>query len=326
MRVIRSLDEVPPDFGPSALTIGNFDGVHAAHRKILRRVRDVAAAQNLKPSVLTFNPHPTKVVAPARAPRLMTTPEQRCALMQQEGIQQVLILPFDRHVAQLSPQQFVERVLVSKLGVRAVLVGHDFCFGHKQSGNVRVLTELGAQHGFTTEVVDAVTLRGHLVSSTALRRLIGKGRVAQAARLLERPYALEGEVVTGHGVGARQTVPTLNLATRTEVLPATGVYITRTRDLDGPRAWPSITNIGHRPTFGGDPQLSIETFLLEPLDHDAPRHIRVEFLWRVRDEHKFPDPPALKAQILRDVARAQAYFRRREKWTRQSDIPIDSMA
>ena len=321
-RVFRSLDETPPDFGPSALTIGNFDGVHAAHRRILRRVRQVAGERGLAPSVLTFHPHPTKVVAPARAPRLMTSPEQRCALMRAEGIRQVLILPFDRDVAQLSPQQFVEHVLVGKLGVRAVLVGHDFRFGHKQAGNVQVLEELGGQYGFTTEVLGAVTLRGRLVSSTTLRHLIDKGRVSQAARLLERPYALEGEVVAGHGVGSRQTVPTLNLAPHTEVLPATGVYVTRTQDLDDGRAWQSITNVGYRPTFDHDGHaeggLSIETFLLEPLAGSTPRRIRVEFLWRVRNERQFPDAQALKQQILRDAAVAQAYFRRIKKWTRLS--------
>ena len=322
MRVFRSLDEIPPDFGPSALTIGNFDGVHAAHRRILRRVKQVALEHGLKASVLTFHPHPSKVVAPARAPRLMTTPSERVALMADEGIDQVLIMPFDRHVAHLTPAQFVERVLIAKLGVRAVILGHDFCFGYKKSGNISVLAELGRQYGFTTEEVRAVSVRGRLVSSTGLRQLIGDGRVAQAARLLERPYTLEGDVVAGRGVGSRQTVPTLNLAPSTEVLPATGVYVTRTIALDDRRAWPSVTNIGHRPTFGDSPEISIETFLLEPLGPDTPRRIRVEFLWRVRDERRFPDPPALKQQILRDVAVAQAYFRRRQKWTRRSDSPF----
>jgi riboflavin kinase/FMN adenylyltransferase len=263
-------------------------------------------------------------VAPARAPRLMTSPEQRCALMQEEGIEQVLIMPFDRHVVHLSPEQFVEQVLVRKLGVRAVVLGHDFCFGYKQSGNVRVLQELGRKYGFTTEEVKAVTVRGRLVSSTALRQLIEAGRVAQAARLLERPCALEGEVVAGRGVGSKQTVPTLNLAANTEVLPATGVYVTRTHHLENDRVWPSVTNIGYRPTFGDGQELSIETFLLEPLDGETPRRIRVEFLWRVRNERQFPDAQALKRQILRDAGVAQAYFRRVKKWTCRSDYPVDS--
>jgi len=331
-RIFHSLGEVPPDFGPSALTIGNFDGVHAAHGRILRRVREVAAERGLTPSVLTFHPHPTKVVAPARAPRLMTSPEQRCELMRAEGIEQVLILPFDRELAQLSPQQFVKQVLADKLGVRAVLVGHDFRFGYKQSGNLQVLEDLGRQYGFTTDAIEAVILRGRLVSSTTLRHLIDKGRVSEAARLLERPYALEGEVVAGRGVGSRQTVPTLNLAPDTEVLPATGVYVTRTRDLEDGRAWPSVTNVGYRPTFhhnghadGGD-KVSIETFLLEPLEGPTPRGIRVEFLRRLRDERKFPDPHSLKLQILRDVARAQTFFRRLKKWTNRPIVPADSMA
>jgi riboflavin kinase/FMN adenylyltransferase len=336
MRVFRSLDEVPPDFGPSVLTIGNFDGVHAGHRRILRRVKQVADERALKASALTFSPHPSKVVAPARAPRLMTSPVERCALMQADGIEQVFIMPFDEQVVQLTPEQFVERVLVRKLDVRAVVLGHDFCFGYKQSGNVRVLQELGRKYGFTTEEVKAVTVRGRVVSSTALRQLIEAGRVAQAARLLERHYALEGDVVAGRGVGSKQTVPTLNLATNTEVLPATGVYVTRTvgqdsspaRVLQDPlfaaRVWQSITNVGYRPTFGDGHELSIETFLLQPLDGETPRRIRVELLWRVRDERQFPDAQALKQQILRDVGVAQAYFRRLEKWTCRSDSPVNS--
>jgi riboflavin kinase/FMN adenylyltransferase len=317
-RVFRNLDEVPPDFGPSALTIGNFDGVHAAHRRILRRVMEVAVERGLKASALTFHPHPSKVVAPARAPRLMSSLEQRCALMREEGIEQVLIMPFDRHVAHLTPEQFVEQVLVRKLGVRAVVLGHDFRFGYKQSGNVRVLQELGRKYGFTTEEVQAVTVRGRLVSSTALRQLIEAGRVAQAARLLERPFALEGDVVAGRGVGSKQTVPTLNLAPNTEVLPAVGVYVTRTHHLENDRVWPSVTNVGYRPTFGDGRELSIETFLLQPLAGEKPPRIRVEFLWRVRNERQFPDAQALKRQILRDAAVAQAYFRRLKQWTCQS--------
>ena len=311
-RVFRSLEEVPPDFGPSALTIGNFDGVHEGHRRIFRRVCEVAAAQSLKPSVLTFHPHPTRVVAPERAPRLMTSCEERAAIMRAEGIEQVLILPFDREIAQLSPAEFVERILVGKLGVRAVVVGDNFRFGHKQAGNTQLLRELGERFGFTTEVVAAVTIRGMLVSSSALRRLVEAGEVKQAARLLGRAYSLAGEVVSGHGVGRRQTVPTLNLKPESEVFPNIGVYITCTQDLDSGRQWKSVTNVGHRPTFGGDPEIGIETFLLDPLTGETPRRIRVSFLWRLRDERKFETPEALKAQIFRDVNRAQHYFHRRE--------------
>jgi len=321
LRIFRSLDEIPADFAPCALTIGNFDGVHAGHRTILRRVKEVAVARGLKASALTFDPHPSRVVAPERAPRLMTTPEQRCALMREEGIAQVFIMPFNREIARLTPEQFVKEVLVDKLGVRAVMVGHDFCFGNRQSGNVHVLEELGHQYGFTTEEVKAVMVRGELVSSSAVRQLAAKGRVAQAARLLERPFALEGQVVHGHGIGSKQTVPTLNLAPDTEMFPANGVYITRTHALDDPRVWKSATNVGYRPTFDDSHERSIETFLLDPLAGSTPQRIRVEFLWRIREERRFPDAASLKAQILHDAGVAQAYFRRLQKWTCQSDFP-----
>jgi riboflavin kinase/FMN adenylyltransferase len=315
-RVFRSLEEVPADFGPSVLTIGNFDGVHAGHRRILRRVCAIAAARGWKPSVLTFDPHPTKVVAPARAPRLMTIPQQRCALMHHEGIEQCLILPFNADMARLTPEAFVEQVLVRRLGIRAVVVGENFRFGHKKAGDTRLLEVLGKRFGFTTEIMPAVSCRGVTVSSSGLRQLVESGAVARAARFLLRPYALEGDVVPGHGVGKQKTVPTLNLATPSEVLPERGVYVTRTTDLEDNRRWESVTNIGFRPTFGGSQQLSIETFLLDPLGGDPPRKIRVEFLWRLREERKFESPEALKTQILKDAGHARAYFRRFKKWKR----------
>ncbi|HYE99651.1 MAG TPA: riboflavin biosynthesis protein RibF, partial [Planctomycetota bacterium] len=311
MRIFRSLDELPSDFGPSALTIGNFDGVHYGHRRILRRVREVATERGCKPSVLTFDPHPTRVVAPDRAPLLMTTPDRRAALMREEGIEQVLILPFTPELAQLPPEPFVRDILVGRLGACAVLVGDNFRFGHRHAGGVALLADLGRRLGFITEVVPAVTCRGRIVSSSAIRELLLAGNVSMAGRLLLRPYVLEGDVVGGRGVGSKQTVPTLNLAIAAELIPARGVYITRTRDLDDARQWTSITNIGYRPTFGASDQLSIETFLLDPLQGETPRRIAVEFLRRVREERKFETPESLREQILRDVRTAQAYFRRR---------------
>ena len=313
-RIFRSLEEAASAFGPCALTIGNFDGVHAGHRHILHRVREVAGQNNWKASVLMFDPHPTRVVAPARAPLLMTTPEQRCQLMRSEGIVQALILPFDQGVAHLTPEAFVERVLVRGLDARAVLVGENFRFGHKQAGDTASLSEFGQRFGFRVEVIPAISCRGVVVSSSAVRRLVQAGNVARAWRLLARPFVLEGRVVTGHGIGSKKTVPTLNLEPDFEVLPGGGVYVTRTTGLDDGRSWPSVTNIGFRPTFDGD-QLSIESYLLEPLTGETPRRIGVEFLRRVRDERKFADPEALKAQIFRDVARAQSYHRRLRKWT-----------
>jgi riboflavin kinase/FMN adenylyltransferase len=295
--------------GPSVLTIGNFDGVHSGHRRIIQRTVELAKELHAKPSVLTFDPHPAKVVAPERAPKLLSTPQQRSELMRQLGIEQVLILPFGDDFSRLSPEEFAREVLVGRFGARAVLVGDNFHFGCDQAGDVTVLRELGGKYGFQTEVIPGVVIRGQLVSSTAVRRLIEAGDVSRAGRFLERPYAVDGEVVSGHGIGSRQTVPTLNLKTEAEILPARGVYITRTSDLTDGRQWPSITNIGIRPTFDGD-SLTIETFLLAALSGPDPQHIRVEFLRRVRDERKFDTPEALKSQIMKDVARANAFFRR----------------
>ena len=315
MRIFRSESELPADFGPSALTIGNFDGVHAGHRRILRRLKEVADARGWKASALTFDPHPTRVVAPERAPQLMTSPERRAALMAEEGIEQVLILPFTPALSQLSPEDFVRQLLVGRLAARAVLVGDNFRFGHLHAGNVAVLAELGRRYGFETEIVPAVRCRGQFVSSSAIRVLLRQGRVSLAGRYLQHPFGLEGQVVTGHGVGSRQTVPTLNLAPPAGIIPATGIYVTHTRDLDAPRHWNSVTNIGYRPTFGDSNQLSIETYLLDPFDGATPRRIAVEFLGRIREERKFASPEALKARILQDAAAARRYFRRLKAWT-----------
>lgn len=307
--IYRSLAEVPADFGPCAITIGNFDGVHCGHQQIMQRVVSIARQHGWKSAVLTFDPHPTRLVAPDRAPHLLTTPEQRAHLMLKQGIDQVLILPFTREIARLTPEEFVREILVKKLQAREVLVGDNFHFGHRAAGNPQTLRELGRTYGFETEVAGAITWRAVVISSSEVRRLIEGGDVSRACRMLGRPYALEGAVVHGAGVGSKQTVPTLNLDTQAEVLPKTGVYVTRTRDGNGGREWPSITNVGTRPTFDGH-GLTIETFLLSGLDGPTPERIAVEFMRWVREERKFPDPAALKAQILRDVARAQAYFRR----------------
>jgi riboflavin kinase/FMN adenylyltransferase len=257
-----------------------------------------------------FDPHPACVVAPERAPRLLTSIAERCELIQSQGIELILIQPFTSELARLTPEEFAMQFLRDGLGARRVIVGENFRFGCKQAGDTQTLKELGARLGFEVRLLDTVRWRGRRVSSGEIRKLVAAGDVGIAARLLQRPYAISGEIVHGHGIGSKQTVPTLNLRTDAQVIPARGVYITRTTEMGGTRVWNSITNIGYRPTFGGDDALSIETFLLDPLEGGPPDRIRLELLRRVRDERKFESPEALKAQILRDVGRAKAYFRR----------------
>ncbi|MBI4875165.1 MAG: bifunctional riboflavin kinase/FAD synthetase [Acidobacteria bacterium] len=312
-RVYSSLEETGGRFGPCALTVGNFDGVHLAHQRLLGRVVKIGRARGWTPSVLTFHPHPARVVAPERAPRLLSEPAERAEWMRRGGIEQVLILPFDAAFSQLEAEEFIARILAGTLGARVIVVGENFRFGRGHQGDARLLAALGGRYGYSAEIVPGLGIRGRMVSSSEVRRLIDAGQVALAARLLGRPYALAGRVMPGRGVGSRKTVPTLNLATEAEILPAQGVYVTRTRDLVDGRTWPSVTNVGARPTFGPG-ELSIETFLLEPLDGADPRRMAVEFLRRLREERRFESPEALRAQILRDVARAQAWHRRARRW------------
>jgi riboflavin kinase/FMN adenylyltransferase len=311
--IYRSLAETPPHFGPCAITIGNFDGVHAGHRKILRRVAALAREEGWKAAALTFDPHPAKLLTPVSAPRLLTTLDRRARMMLEQGIDEILILPFTLEVAALTPEEFVREILVDKLGARAVLVGANFHFGKRATGDAGTLEQLGERYSFETDILAPVVWRKRVISSSEIRRLVEAGDVSTACRMLSRPHSLDGVVVRGEGIGSKQTVPTLNLDTKAEIVPGNGVYVTRTRECGSEgkpqRGWPSITNVGYRPTFDGQHR-TIETYLLSALGGAPPEEISVEFLRRVRDERKFESPVALKEQILRDVARAQAYFRR----------------
>jgi riboflavin kinase/FMN adenylyltransferase len=238
-------------------------------------------------------------------------------MMLAQGIDQILILPFTLEVAGLTPEEFVREILVDKLGARAVLVGGNFHFGKRAAGDAGTLEQLGERYSFETDILAPVVWRKRVISSSEIRRLIEAGDVSTACRMLSRPHSLDGAVVRGEGIGSKQTVPTLNLDTQAEVVPGNGVYVTRTREVitqsepqsKPQREWPSITNVGCRPTFDGQHR-TIETYLLSALDGAPPGEISVEFLRRLRDERKFETPEALKAQILRDVGRAQTYFRK----------------
>jgi len=225
------------------------------------------------------------------------------------GLEAAVVLPFTLELAALSPEEFVSQILVGDMGVKAVMVGENFRFGHKQAGDVRLLAQLGTKYRFEVTVIPSVVFRGEVVSSTIIRREVSSGDVAHAARLLGRPFVLTGEVVKGTGTGLRFTFPTLNLAAEQELLPANGVYITRTL-LDGEtRSHRSVTNIGKRPTFNGS-SLSIETHLLDLQLATTPKRIEIRFWKRLREEKKFSGPEELRAQIARDIANADKFFSR----------------
>lgn len=299
MLVIRTIDELGFAGGrPVFATLGNFDGLHLGHRAIVERVRERADELDGLAAAVTFHPHPLRVVAPERAPELMLTVEQKLGLMEEMGLDAVAILPFDRRMAEMEAEDFVDEILVRRIGVREVYVGPDFRFGKRRAGDVALLKSAGQRHGFTAETIGPILEGGERISASRIRELLREGNVRRAAELLGRPFSLVGTVVHGEQRGRTLLVPTANLAPENQFLPARGVYFTRMR-------WDSgevfgLTNIGVRPTFGYA-QTTIETFL--PGFQGDLYGVRawLEFHERHRDERKFPDPPALKRQIGEDI-------------------------
>jgi riboflavin kinase / FMN adenylyltransferase len=308
-RLFTSLQEAAGAFGPCALTIGNFDGVHLGHRTLIRQTQQIARTHGWITGVLTFHPHPTSVVAPDRAPKLICSVEERITLLEKAGAEHVLVLPFTRQVAEMNPREFVTTVLDETLNAHAVVVGQNFRFGYKQLGDTSTLAQLGAELAFEPHFLAPITSRGEVVSSTAIRRHLQQGNVSRAGRLLGRCFSVSGDIVSGRGIGSRKTVPTLNILPTVGILPQKGIYITETQDLADQRHWHSVTSVGTNPTFGGG-DLTIETYLLSPFDGRDPKTICVSFRRWLREEQTFPTAEALRDEILRDVARAETYWRR----------------
>ncbi|MBV8829056.1 MAG: bifunctional riboflavin kinase/FAD synthetase [Acidobacteriaceae bacterium] len=291
-----------------ALAIGNFDGVHLGHQKLLADTVSYARNHNLVPATLTFYPHPTVVVAPDRVPLLLCSLEERIRLIKATGIQQVFVIPFTAELAALTPREFVRDFLVERFCARALFVGDNFRFGVKKAGTTETLRELAPEFGFEPRFLAPVTFRGEVVSSSAIRSHIANGQIYRANRLLGRVFSVSGKVVTGHGIGSRQTVPTLNLDPEPERIIPRGVYVSEILELPNGRRWESITNAGTRPTFNGK-ELTVETFLLSPFEEPAPSEIEVRFHHFIRPERHFPDSQSLKSQIFKDIARARSYWR-----------------
>jgi riboflavin kinase / FMN adenylyltransferase len=306
---LHSADEWIAQFGAeragTSVTIGNFDGVHLGHQRILRAVVEKAQAFGLKSAVITFDPHPAKVLKPDVAPTMLETIDQRCQHFAELGVEAVLILKFDLALASVSAEDFVKCYLVDALRTREIFVGANFRFGQKQRGDVAMLEALGADDGFEVNIVEPKTLDGERVSSSNIRKALRDGCVGEAERMLGRPFALAGEIVSGTGMGRKLIVPTLNLKTPQETLPKNGVYVTFSTV--GGASYGSVTNIGVRPTFDGQ-RLAIESYLFGFSDFVTSGPLEVKFLARLRDEQKFSGPDALKTQVLQDIERAKAVY------------------
>lgn len=293
----------------SILAIGNFDGIHLGHQALLRAAVQRGGETGAVATVLTFDPPPRKVLKPESAPPRVSTNAQRMDWLSALGLEAAVVLPFTLELARLSPEDFVEAILLRDLKVRAVLVGENFRFGHQQGGNVKLLRELGMSKGFDVIVIPPVMHGNEVVSSTVIRREIAVGNVAHAGKLLGRPFVLSGKVASGTGTGRQFTFPTLNLVPEQELLPARGVYITRTLIAGEARSRRSVTNVGMRPTFNGQ-NLTVETHLLDFAGEVAAGRIEVRFCKRLREEKKFSGAEELRAQIARDIAKARRFFER----------------
>jgi riboflavin kinase / FMN adenylyltransferase len=307
MQVFHKLEEVPADFGPSFLSVGNFDGVHRAHAHVLGEIVRRAREGGGKAVAVTFEPHPSRILRPDAGLKLLTPVPEKLRLLEGTGIDAVLMLPFGRDLSLMTPRQFAERILKKILHAREVHEGYNFRFGHKAAGDVDLLMQLGSEMGFEVKVYEEEKLRGEHVSSSHIRKLISGGRVSRARHLLARPFCILGAPGRGRGLGSKYTVPTINLARYEELVPKDGVYITCTRV--GSESFDSVTNVGNRPTFGAD-SFAIETHLLDfhPIELTPESEVEICFLDRLRDEIKFPSVEALREQIGRDVKKATRYF------------------
>lgn len=308
MKVLRGLHERPAFPGGTIVAIGNFDGLHLGHQRILRFLVEKAQEKGLVSLVLTFSPHPERVLGGGRIAMIQTL-EQRLAGIRSAGVQAVLLASFDRTFAGLTSAEFVDRVIVSSLRAKEVVVGENFRFGRSRQGDVDDLRRFGQKLGFAVSPIPSAVRNGKVVSSSLIRRLLDEGRVSAANTLLGHPYEIGGQVVRGSGRGRGLGFPTANIQTPNEILPR-GVYLTAA-DILG-RSYPSLTNIGHRPTFGGG-RLQVETHIFDFQGTLYRRRICLRFLRRLRGEKKYAGPAGLISQVQKDIAAAQSYFEMKGK-------------
>lgn len=307
MQIFHKLEDVPAGFGPTLLSVGNFDGVHRAHTRVLSNIVPRARAQGYKAVAVTFDPHPMRILRPDAGLKLLTPIPEKLRLLEVTGLDAVLLLPFTRDLSLMAPHDFAHDILKKGLQAREVHEGYNFHFGNKAAGNVDMLAEFGREMGFEVKVYPEMRLRGEPVSSSRIRNLLTDGGVSRARYLLARPFGILSTPGRGRGYGSKYTVPTINLSRYEELIPKDGVYITRTRV--GEECFDSVTNVGNRPTFATE-SFAVETHLLNfhPVELSPETEVEIHFLQRLREEIKFPSVDALRAQIGKDVRKAQRYF------------------
>ena len=307
MKVLRSISDLATLPGPLFLAIGVFDGVHLGHQAVISTSASHAAQAGGIAVVVTFDPHPAKVLRPNHAPHLLTATEHKIALIRDLGVAHLLVLHFDRAFASTSPEDFVKALVKNAKPLREICVGHEWSFGKGRAGNLALLKELGEESGFNVIGVEAVKVNGEVVSSTAIRQAVAEGNLVKATQMLGREYTILGTVVRGEQLGRKLGFPTANLSAHSEQFPPNGVYVTEARL--GTRFYRGVANLGFRPTMStAKPERLLELHLFD-LDREIyGEDLDVRFLRYLRSEQKFPNLDALKAQIASDVAQARESF------------------
>jgi len=310
--LIRGIEGIRDAHCGAVVTVGNFDGVHYGHQRIIETVKKLATEKGVKSMAVTFDPHPIKVIAPDRAPKLLTDTEEKARLLMRYGIDHVLVIDFTREFAGMPPEGFVHDILVNRLCTKAVVVGSGYSFGKARRGTTDFLRRQGRKYGFGVQVIRNAMLLKKVVSSTRIRVVLANGNVSKAAVLLERPYMIRGTVVTGAGRGARiLKTPTANFLTKAEVIPKDGVYAVRVNL--GSKLFDGVANLGDNPTFRGADR-SYEVHLLDFSENLVGDEIEVRFIERLRGEVKFPSPEALMDQISIDIADAREALAKTPAW------------
>ena len=309
MGLFHGLEELRRPFKGAAVTIGNFDGVHMGHRALFNQVKGVAAELDGESVVVTFDPHPLTVLKnPASpAPEMIHSLNEKVRLISACTVNHVVVIPFNEEFSRIRAADFVRRILCERIGMKAIVIGHDYAFGYRREGNIDLLRDLSGELGFQVVLLEPVEVNGERVSSTTVRRLIKEGEMGRVRDFLGRPFRMEGEVVPGRKVGGAQLgFPTLNLEPGKGIVPGKGVYVVEVI-LDD-IAYPAVCNVGVNPTFGLD-RLSVEAHILDFNRMIYGERVKMDFLKKLRDERKFPDFEALSRQIASDVAEAASYFR-----------------